>query len=181
MSWKVVFFLIFYAKQRRLKRQGKMVGQAVLPGNFKKRYKRSPYDSGVLFYWLTVLTWILFNQPVMSQRVVYRRFFKFWLIFPYRNYKSRYIEYNFSWYWHQKHFIRRRKHSLSSKTCSKHQELQRKSQAFWRYRWLACVLIALQVARTSFPRFQTSSHYFPPNLGLVPKSPWRNSSTTIPK
>ena len=28
----------------------KMVGQAVIPGNFKRRYKRSPYDSGVLIY-----------------------------------------------------------------------------------------------------------------------------------
>ena len=33
----------------------KTVGRAVIPGNFKRRCKRSPYDSGVLFYWLTVL------------------------------------------------------------------------------------------------------------------------------
>ena len=30
-------------------------------------------------------------------------------------------------------------------------EQQRASQAVWRYRWLACVLIALQVVRTSSP------------------------------
>ena len=28
----------------------KMVGQEVIPGNFKRRYKRSAYDSGVLIY-----------------------------------------------------------------------------------------------------------------------------------
>ena len=28
----------------------KRVGQAVIPSNFKSRYKRSPYDSGVFFY-----------------------------------------------------------------------------------------------------------------------------------
>ena len=48
-SWKLVFFLIFYAKQKRLKHQGKTVRQSVIPGNFKRRYRRSPYDSGVLF------------------------------------------------------------------------------------------------------------------------------------
>ena len=42
------------------------MGQVVIPGNFKRRYKRSPYDSGVLFYWLTVLTCIFLNRPVMS-------------------------------------------------------------------------------------------------------------------
>ena len=29
---------------------GRTVGQAVIPANFNRRYKRSPYDSGVLFY-----------------------------------------------------------------------------------------------------------------------------------
>ena len=35
-SWKLVFFLIFYAKQKRLKHQGKTVRQSVIPGNFKE-------------------------------------------------------------------------------------------------------------------------------------------------
>ena len=39
--------------------------QAVIFGNFKKRYKRSPYDSVVLIYWFTVITCILFNGLVM--------------------------------------------------------------------------------------------------------------------
>ena len=43
------------------------------------------------------------------------------------------------------------KHSLSSKIFSKHQEQRRMSQAIWRYWWLACLLIALQVVRTSSP------------------------------
>ena len=65
-SWKLVFFLIFYAKQKRLKHQGKTVRQSVIPGNFKRRYWRSPHDSGVLFYWVAVLTCKHFNRPVMS-------------------------------------------------------------------------------------------------------------------
>ena len=47
------------------------------------------------------------------------------------------------------HFLWRRKDSLSSKICSKHQEQQRRSLGAWRYRWLACVLS--QVVRTSSP------------------------------
>ena len=39
---KMTFLLIFYAYQWRLRRQGKMVEQAVIPGNFKRRYRRSP-------------------------------------------------------------------------------------------------------------------------------------------
>ena len=50
MSQKLIFFLIFYAKQGRLKSYGKTKGKAVIPGNFKKGCKRSPYDSGVLLY-----------------------------------------------------------------------------------------------------------------------------------
>ena len=110
---KITFLFHFLRLQRRLKRQGKMVGQAIFPGNFKKRYKRSPYDSGVLFYWLTVLTWILFNQPVMSQReVVYRRFFKFWLILPNQNYQSRSKEYNFNWCWHRTLPVKKKRFSI---------------------------------------------------------------------
>ena len=61
----------------------KAIVQAVIPGNIKRRYKRSPYDSGVLIYKFTVITCILFNRLVISRlEVVYRRFFQFWLIFP---------------------------------------------------------------------------------------------------
>ena len=58
-----------------------------------KKLKKSPYDSGVLFYWLTVFTCIHSNR-----KVVYRRFFQFCFIFPDWNYNSRSIEYNFNWY-----------------------------------------------------------------------------------
>ena len=76
--------------------------QAVISGNFKRRYKRSPYNSGVLIYWFTVITCILFNWLVMSRlEVVYRRFFQFWLIFSNQNYQSRSKEYNFNWCWHR--------------------------------------------------------------------------------
>ena len=69
------------------------MGKAVIPGTFKRRCKRSPYDSGVLFYWLTVFTCRHSNR-----KVVYRRFFQFCFIFPDWNYNSRSIEYNFNWY-----------------------------------------------------------------------------------
>ena len=76
--------------------------QAVISGNFKRRYKRSPYNSGVLIYWFTVITCILFNWLVKSRlEVVYRRFFQFWLIFSNQNYQSRSKEYNFNWCWHR--------------------------------------------------------------------------------
>ena len=47
---KTTFLLIFYAKQRRLKRYGKTIGKAVIAGNFKIGGKRNPHDSGVLLY-----------------------------------------------------------------------------------------------------------------------------------
>ena len=47
---KITFLFNFYAKLRRLKRFGKTVGQGIIPGNFKRRYKRSPYDFGALVY-----------------------------------------------------------------------------------------------------------------------------------
>ena len=47
---------------------GKKVERAVISDDFERRYtcKRCPFDSGVLFYCLTFLTCILFNQPVRS-------------------------------------------------------------------------------------------------------------------
>ena len=78
-----------------------MMGQVVIPGNFKRRYMRIPYDSGVLIYLFTVITCMLFNRLLMSKlEVVYRRFFQFWLIFLNQNYQSRSKEYNFNWCWH---------------------------------------------------------------------------------
>ena len=49
-----------------------------------------------------------------------------------------------------------------------------------RYRWLACVLIALQVVRTSCPGSRPLQFPCPPPPSqppLDPKSPWRKSST----
>ena len=66
------------------------------------------------------------------------------------------------------HFVWRRKDSLSSKICSKHQEQQRRSSAARRYRWLACVLS--QVVRTSSPGSRPRQ-FFPslptPRTGLL--------------
>ena len=53
------------------------------------------------FYWLNVLTYKYSSLLVMSEcKVVYRRFFQFWPIFPNRNYNSRLIEYNLNWCCH---------------------------------------------------------------------------------
>ena len=80
--------------------------------------------------------------------VVYRRFFQFWLfsqtkIISHAQKNIISIDADIA------HFLWRRKDSLSSKICSKHQEQQRRSSAARRYRWLACVLS--QVVRTSSP------------------------------
>ena len=92
------------------------MGQAVIPNKFKRRYKRSPYDSGLLFYWLAVLTCIYFNRRVMSRRkVVYRRFFQFWLISLNRNYKWHALEYNFNWCWHHTLHLKKKTFSIFEK------------------------------------------------------------------
>ena len=80
--------------------------------------------------WLTRCSHVCTLQStanVFKREVVCRRFFRFWLIFPNRNYHSRSIEYKFNWCWY---FIWRRKHSLSLKICSKHQEHQRRYSIF---------------------------------------------------
>ena len=86
------------------------MGLAVIPGNFKRIYKRSPYDSGVLIYKFTVISYILFNRSVMSKlEVVYRRLFQFWLIFPYQNYHLRSKEYNFNRCWHHARHLKKKR------------------------------------------------------------------------
>ena len=74
------------------------------------------------------------------------------------------------------HFPWRRKDSLSSKIRLKHQELQRRSSASWRYRWLAWVSSQVVRRRPQVPDLANSSLPSPPP-GLVSWSPWRNSST----
>ena len=145
-----------------MKHWGKTVGQAAIPGNFKRRYTRSPYDSGVLIYQFTVLACILFNRPMMSRRkVVYRLFFQCWLIFFSQNYQSRSKEYNSNWCWHRTLHLKKKRFP-TSKIFSKHQEQQGRSfaTAVWRYCRLACVLIALQVVRTLSPGFRPRQ-FFP--------------------
>ena len=136
--------------------------QAVIPGNFERRYKRNPYDSGVLIYLFTVITWILFNRLMMSRlEVVYRRFFQFWLIFPNQNYQSRSKENNFNWPWPCTLPLKRNRFSIlenkliTSGTTTK---------------FLSCLKIPLTSMRfiasceNVVPRFQTSPILpFPPH------------------
>ena len=126
-------------------------------GNLKRWYKWSPYDSGVLFYWLTVLTCIHSNRLVMSWRkVVCRRFFHFWLIFPNRNYDWHSIEYNFNWCWHHTLHLKKKTFPIFEnllKTLGTTTEV------------LSCLKIPLTSMRVDHlascekivPRFQTSS------------------------
>ena len=66
--------------------------------NLTRWYKRSPYDSGALFYWLALLT------PQLTRNVLTRSsspsFLSILAQFPKRNYGSRLIEYNCNWSWH---------------------------------------------------------------------------------
>ena len=90
---------------------------------------------------------------------VYRRLFKFWLIFPNQNYQSR-SKNIFSTNADIAHFLRGGKDSLSSNICSKHQEKQRRSSAVWRYRWLPRVLS--KIVTTSSPGYRPRQ-VFPPS------------------
>ena len=130
------------------------MGQAVIPGKFKRRYKRSPYDSGLLFYWLAVLTCIHFNRRVMSRRkVVYRRFFQFWLIFLNRNYKWHALEYNFNWCWHQTLHLKKKTFSIFEKLLKTSGTTTRVPSCLkiLLTSMRVGVLIASQVVRTSSP------------------------------
>ena len=109
--------------------------QAVIPGNLKRRHKLSPYDSSVLFYWVTDLSYILSNRP---------SFLSIWLIFPHRNYQSRSIEYNFNWYW-------RPTLHLKKKAFPIFENLLKTSGTTTKVPSWLCVLIALQVVGTSSP------------------------------
>ena len=157
-----------------LKRQWKTVKQAVIPGNFKRRYRKSSCVSGLFFYWLTVLTCIPSSgQETPELEVVYRRFFQFWLVFPQRNYQLRSKEYNFNWCWH--HTLDLKKTFPVFENLSKHQQHQQRSSVAWKYsltgmrdgRFESCE------RHSSLPDLVNSL----PTPGLLLKTHWRNSST----
>ena len=63
----------------------------------------------ILAYCFTDSLFSLLNRLVMSQReVVYRRFFRFWLNFPNRNYRSRSVEYRFNRCWHHTFHLKKK-------------------------------------------------------------------------
>ena len=74
-----------------------MVGQAIISGNFKKRYEKP-----IRFWFIVLLTHyshvytLQSTTHVFKHKVVYRRFFQFWFILPNQNYQSCSIEYNFN-------------------------------------------------------------------------------------
>ena len=105
---KITFLFNFYAKLRRLKRLGRTVGRAVIPGNFKRRYKIPGRPIG---FWRIVLLTHCSNVFILQStgEVVYRRFFQFRLIFLNQNYQSRSIEYNFNWCWHRKLHLKKKR------------------------------------------------------------------------
>ena len=128
------------------------MGQAVIPNKFKRRYKRSPYDSGLLFYWLAVLTFIYFNRRVMSRRkVVYRRFFQFWLIFLNRNYKWHALEYNFNWCWHHTLHLKKKTFSIFEKLLKTSRTTTRVPSSLKIL--LTSMRVGVLIALQFFPRF----------------------------
>ena len=64
--WRWLFLSIFYAYQRTLKHYGKAVEQVVIPGDFKSSSVRKAHTILAYYYWLTVLTCIIFNRPLNS-------------------------------------------------------------------------------------------------------------------
>ena len=52
MAFQVFFKTptLYVVTAEATKTLGKNGGQAVIPGNLKRRFKRSPYNSGILFY-----------------------------------------------------------------------------------------------------------------------------------
>ena len=147
----------------------KAIIQAVIPGNFKRRYKRSPYDSGVLIYKFTVVMCILFNRLVMSRlEVVYRRFFQFWLIFPNKNYQSRSKEYNFNWCWHRTLPLKKKRFCIF-------ENLLIRSGTTTKV--LSCLKIPLTSMRFIASCFIANSSLPSPSPAVVSLSPCRNSFT----
>ena len=135
----------------------------------------------ILAYCFTDSLFSFLNRPVMSQcKVVYRRFFRFWLNFPNRNYKQCSKECHFNWLWH--HTLH-----LKKKTFPIFEKLLKTSGTTTSF--LSCLKITLtsmrvdrlQVLWTSSPGSRPLKLFSlpppPPPPGLVSKSLGRNSST----
>ena len=152
------------------------MGQAVTPGSFKRRYRRSPYNSGIFFNWLTVLTCIHFNWPVISYHEVVSdpRFLQFWLIFPNRNYDSGSIEYNFNWRWHRTLHLKKKIFPISENLL-KTSGTAMKVLSFWKIPLPSMHVDRFASCRNIFPTFQTSSGLLVPLNKLFYSQCWRVS------
>ena len=129
---------------------GKNGGQAVIPGSFKRRYEIRFWRLDLIIHCYHVYTLQSTGDVSTRLKSSLPSFLSILAHFPNQNYQSLSKEYNFNWCWHHTLHLKKKKIS-SSKVCSKHQGQQQRSSAAWRYRWLACVLVALQVLRTLSP------------------------------
>ena len=89
---KYAFLLNFLRLSEEVERLGKNGGQAIIPGNFKRRYKRTAH---------TILVVVAHVYTLQSTSDVLTRsnlpsFPSIFALFLIRNYKSRSIEYNFN-------------------------------------------------------------------------------------
>ena len=111
-------------------------------------------------------------NPVIISNFIHGLYFK--------NCQSHSVEYNFNWCWHLTLLLKKRRFPIFQNLL-KTSGTTKVLTAAWRYCWLACVLIALQVVRMLSPDSRLSQFFpslpIPKTPGLVPKSPWRNSST----
>ena len=109
MSWKWLFRLIFYAYQWRLRRQGKMVKQAVIPGNFKRRYRRSPILAYCFTDSLFSRVYSSIDRSSLSSKLFTVVSFNFGpIFFSDGNYHSGTIKYNCNWCRHQTLHLRKK-------------------------------------------------------------------------
>ena len=121
-----------------------------IPGSFKRRYEIRFWRLDLIIHCYHVYTLQSTGDVSTRLKSSLPSFLSILAHFPNQNYQSLSKEYNFNWCWHHTLHLKKKKIS-SSKVCSKHQGQQQRSSAAWRYRWLACVLVALQVLRTLSP------------------------------
>ena len=89
------------------------ISSKTIPGNLKRRYKRSPLRLWCLELLIhCYLVYSLQRSAMSKLEVVYRRFFQFWLIFLYQKYQSQSEEYNLLWCWHHTRHQKKKRYPI---------------------------------------------------------------------
>ena len=110
-----------------------------------------------------------------------RNFHNLFISLSFKNCQSHSIEYNFNWCWHLTLLLKKIRFPIFENLLKISGSTMKVLTATWRYCWLACMLIASQVERMLSPDSRLCQFFpsltIPQTPSLVPKSPWRNSST----